>query len=111
MYHKNSGDDIASAFQNLMAKKIEKKAAYQAQEAEAQESDMKMEHDAKDADLDHAAKDMMISHSQEDSSSDLLSEEIDMLSESDDFEPSSKEARIMRGLGRGFYHKNQKMII
>lgn len=94
MYHKNSGDDIASAFKSLMTKKLQKKASYESQEAE-----MKMEDDAADAELDHAAKDMMVSHSQEDKNEDLLSEEIDMLSE-DDFGPNSKEAKIMRGLGK-----------
>jgi len=95
MYHKNSGDDIASAFQKLMAKKIQKKASY-----EAQENDMAMTDESADSDMENAAKDMMVSHVQEDHNQDLLAEEIDALSEEDDFEPTSKEAKIMRGLGK-----------
>jgi len=104
MFRKYAGDDIAANFKKLLAKKIEKKASM---EMEAQSEDMAdmaedagMSSCAEDCQCSKCgdgmmgmAKDIMTSQS-DDSQDSFLSDELDMV------EDHTKEARIMRGLGK-----------
>lgn len=106
MYHKNSGDYLAESFQKLMNSKIQKKAEMEGAEAPSVDQ-VSM---ADDADLESAAKDMLRKEEgdQSDYSKDVLSEEMNMLDDMA-YDETSKEAAIMRGLGKLRHHCDQRV--
>lgn len=93
MFRKNAGDDIASTFQKLLDKKIQKKASYDAHsEAEDMTNKAKDNGDCGDG-MMSMAEDILATqiNSSDDS---MLEDELSMLDE------NTKEAKIMRGLGK-----------
>jgi hypothetical protein len=93
MFRKYAGDDIALTFQKLLDKKIEKKASYESEDKMMNNAEDKMEDCVDCGDMASMAEDILSSQVS-DSQDSLLEEEMSMLDE------HTKEARIMRGLGK-----------
>ena len=100
MFRKYAGDDIAATFQKLLNSKLEKKASY-ADDKMHDMSEDKMENMAEDSmedcadcgDMASMAEDILSTQVSEIDDS-LLKDEMDMLDD------QTKEAKIMRGLGK-----------
>lgn len=96
MFRKYAGDDIALGFQKLLKSKIEKKASYEAEDhamTHSVEDNMESCADDDCGNMASMAEDILSTQVAESDDS-LLEDEMSMLDE------HTKEAKVMRGLGK-----------